>query len=403
MPQTTTQAPAPIVRRTPRQGTPQQIVANPDGSLPRSAHANEYRDSYPVAHPQASRPSTTRSIPTVNPLTSLNSQSTTAKPVSPKLPVLPKPIAPLQAPHPKLPATTNSPAASSLTSGAPKPAVSSTPKPASAPRPVSTPRTTAPAASAKAATAQPAALLPPGPFNRSVIVIDPSHGGTDVGSRVGDSVFEKDVDLQLAFKLRSLLQARGFTVVLTRESDTATLPDKPDSPLSLDVRAGLANRQQAVACLLLHATGTGDGAHLYTSELTPVPAEPYAAPWLTAQNGWVSQSLLLQKQIGKALTRASIPLVASRASVRPVDSLTCPALVIELAPENSNASSIQSDEYQQKVASAIATALIFWQNSAQPPARLAPPVYKAPPAAPKPETTPSVPAITSTPTPAVQP
>ncbi len=379
------------MRRTPQAASaPQEIVPNPDGSLTRSAHAKEYRDSYPVVHSPATKPAQTRPVPTVNPLTALSPQSTFS---TPKLPVLPKPVAPLQTPKPKLPSSSQAPMAA-------KPAVTRPPKltPAESTTKLLT------GSSGKANEAQPAAQLPPGPFNRNVIVIDPSHGGTDVGSRVGDSVLEKDVDLQFAFKLRSLLQARGFTVVLTRDVDTATLPDKPDSPLTLDTRAGLANRQQAVACLLLHATGSGHGAHLYTSELTSVPAEPYAAPWLTAQNGWVSQSLVLQQQIGKALTRASIPLVASRASVRPVDSLTCPALVIELAPETSNAASVNSDDYQQRVASAIATALIFWQNSAQPPPRLAPPVYKAPPAAPKPETTPS-PALTVTPAPtkAVQP
>lgn len=354
--------------------------------------ANQYRESYPVVHTPAPKPTANGSVPTVNPLTSLRSQST---PAAPKLPVLPKPIAPLQLSKPKPVSPTGTTAAASGTATA---ATKSSPKPVNA-----APKVAPAAAAVKSSVAEPTAQIAPGPFNRSVVVIDPSHGGTDAGSRVGDAVLEKDVDLQFAFKLRSLLQARGFTVVLTRESDTATLPDKPDSPLTLDVRAGIANRQQAVACLLLHATGTGHGAHLYTSELPSVPAEPYAAPWLTAQNGWVSQSLLLQKQIGKALTRASIPLVANRASVRPVDSLTCPALVVELAPENSNAASINNDDYQQRVAAAIATALLFWQNSAQPPARLAPPVYKAPPVTPKPESTPATTTTTPSPAPAVQP
>ena len=373
MPETTTQAPAPVVRHIPRTTTPQEIVPNPDGSLPHTVHENEYRDSYPASRPATPKSLPPRQIPTANPLTSLTSQGQTA-PV--KTPAAQKPVGPASPPKPK-------PVAA-----------------ASAAPPAAKPDA---AVSAKPGVAQPATQLPPGPFNRNVIVIDPSHGGTDAGSRITDSISEKDVDLQFAFKLRSLLTARGFTVVLTRDSDTATLPDKPDSPLTLDVRAGLANRQQPVACLLLHATGSGHGAHLYTSELNSVPAEAYAAPWLTAQNGWVAQSLLLQKQIGHALTRASVPLVLSRASVRPVDSLTCPALVIELAPESNSAASITGDSYQQRVASAISTALIFWQNSAQPPVRLAPPVYKAPAPVVKPETDSTPTTTPAPPTPAVQP
>ncbi len=104
-------------------------------------------------------------------------------------------------------------------------------------------------------------------------MLDPAHGGTDSGARIGDTTLEKNVTLALAFRLRSLLTARGFTVVLTRDSDTATEPNSPSNPLTLDDRAGIANHARGAACLLLHATGRGTGVHLYTSELEPIPSE----------------------------------------------------------------------------------------------------------------------------------
>jgi N-acetylmuramoyl-L-alanine amidase len=216
------------------------------------------------------------------------------------------------------------------------------------------------------------AQLSPGGFNRALIVLDPAHGGGDTGSRINDQIVEKDITLALAFRLRSLLSARGFTVVMTRDSDAAS-SDAPTPPLSLDDRAGIANHARPVACLLLHATASGAGVHLYTSELDPTAGESVPAPWLTSQAAWVAQSQKLASQMGSALGRARIPLVASRASVRPVDSLTCPALVVELAPDGSDAASLNDAGYQQRVAEALAAALVFWQNQAQPPARLAPP------------------------------
>ena len=216
-----------------------------------------------------------------------------------------------------------------------------------------------------------------------MILLDPAHGGVDSGSRITDSLSEKEVTLNLAFKLRSLLAARGFNVVTTRDSDSATEPNSPN-PLTLDDRAGIANHAHSVACLLLHATASGSGVHLYSSELDPTPGEPAANPWLTAQAPWVVQSQRLQKQLGTALTRANIPLVMSRASVRPVDSLTCPAVVVELAPNGSDASSLNDASYQQRVAEAVAAALVFWKNQAQPPDRLLdtptmPPMPPSPP------------------------
>jgi N-acetylmuramoyl-L-alanine amidase len=221
--------------------------------------------------------------------------------------------------------------------------------------------------------AQALASLSAGGFNRTLIVLDPAHGAGDAGSRINDQLVEveKDVTLALAFRLRSLLTARGFTVIMTRDSDAAA--STPGTPLSLDDRAGIANHARPVACLLLHATASGTGVHLYTSELDSTAGESLPAPWLTAQAAWVGQSQKLATQIATAVTRARLPLVASRASIRPVDSLTCPALVVELAPSGSDASSIDDAGYQQRVAEALAAALVFWQNQAQPPARLVPP------------------------------
>ena len=218
------------------------------------------------------------------------------------------------------------------------------------------------------------AALPALPFRNTTVVVDPAHGGSDNGSRIDDSIVEKDVTLALAFRLRSLLSARGFTVVLTRDSDASNNSAPPFAPLSLDDRAGIANHERAAACLLLHATSRGTGVHLYSSELGPAPQETTPQPWLTGQAPWVTQSQRLASQLSDALNRARLPLVSGSASVRPVDSLTCPALVLELAPSAGAPSTINDASYQQRVAEAVAGALVLWKDKVQPPshATLAP-------------------------------
>ncbi len=230
----------------------------------------------------------------------------------------------------------------------------------------------------------------PGIMNLKTIVLDASHGGADGGARLGDSLLEKSVTLALALKLQTLLAARGFNVVMTRTTDNAEkpIPDKPTSPatpLSLDDRAGIANRARASACLLLHAAASGRGVHLYSSELDGVPTEAAVLPWLTAQSAWVVESVHLQRQLAESLRRSGVPRISGRASARPVDSLTCPAVVVELAPETADIASISGDDYQQRVAQAIAAALELWPTQTHPPARSAP----APPK-PKPTSTPAL-------------
>lgn len=209
-----------------------------------------------------------------------------------------------------------------------------------------------------------------------MIVLDPGHGGADSGARIGEATLEKNVTLALAFRLRSLLLARGFTVVLTRDGDAATLQTSATAapvPLTLDDRAGIANHARAAACLLLHATGRGTGLHMYSSDLEPIPAEPAYAPWLTAQAAWVPASKALEGQLSAALGRSHVALLSSTASIRPVDSLTCPALVLELAPEDESPASINEAAYQEHVAAAVAGALVVWETAVQPPPHLAAP------------------------------
>jgi len=207
-------------------------------------------------------------------------------------------------------------------------------------------------------------------INRRVVVLDPAHGGSDSGAQISDTTVEKDVTLALAFRLRAMLTARGFTVVMTRDSDAMASPTPGAGELTLDDRAGVANHAHAAACLLLHASGSGVGVHLYRSELDAAPGESAVPPWLTAQAAWIPQSSLLEGELANALTRSGIPLVTGRASVRPMDSLTCPALVVELAPADEDVDSMNRTDYQQQVARAIAGALLVWADQVQAPLRL---------------------------------
>lgn len=51
------------------------------------------------------------------------------------------------------------------------------------------------------------------------IVLDPGHGGSDPGAVGVNGIYEKDVNLDVAVRLRDELARRGYDVVLTRTSD----------------------------------------------------------------------------------------------------------------------------------------------------------------------------------------
>src|SRR6185503_1171373 len=62
------------------------------------------------------------------------------------------------------------------------------------------------------------------------MVIDPGHGGDDAGVRGPKGALEKQVTLEVARRLKSLIETRlGVRVILTREEDRAVSPDGRDA------------------------------------------------------------------------------------------------------------------------------------------------------------------------------
>lgn len=212
-----------------------------------------------------------------------------------------------------------------------------------------------------AAQAPPA---PAAPQARYIVVLDAAHGGDDPGARLNGQG-EKTFTLALSVRLRSLLAARGIQVVTTRESDNA---------VDLDRRAEAANHADAQACLSLHASASGSGVHLFISNLTPAEPVRFAA-WKTAQAAWVARSLVLAGTLNAALLHAGMNVTLSRAALPAVDSMTCPAVAVEIAPESSPArapghpasAGLDDPGYQARVAEALAAALVEWRSEARQP------------------------------------
>lgn len=96
---------------------------------------------------------------------------------------------------------------------------------------------------------RPAALAVQAPAVR-VIAIDPGHGGSDPGMVCPPlKINEKTMALDVARRLRSLLETKGYKVVLTRNDDRQLAADKSDD---LVKRADIANRAGADLFVSIH-------------------------------------------------------------------------------------------------------------------------------------------------------
>jgi N-acetylmuramoyl-L-alanine amidase len=201
----------------------------------------------------------------------------------------------------------------------------------------------------------PAPQAPP-PAPRFVVLLDAAHGGDDTGAHLDSGQLEKSANLSLNVRLRSLLAARGIQVVTTRESDAS---------LDLDHRATLANHANAAVCLSLHASESGAGVHLFTSSLAPAQQTRFLA-WKTAQAPWITRSLALAGALNSALTHAGFNVTLGRIPLPGIESMTCSALAVEIAPERDADKNITTEpdnpDYQSRVAAALAAAILEWRS-----------------------------------------
>jgi N-acetylmuramoyl-L-alanine amidase len=92
--------------------------------------------------------------------------------------------------------------------------------------------------------AAPRAMSPAAfPLEVRKIVLDPGHGGTDPGAKTANGLWEKDITLDVAVRLKALLVETGFEVLMTRERDET---------ISLRERAQFANYQRSDVFVSIH-------------------------------------------------------------------------------------------------------------------------------------------------------
>ncbi len=191
---------------------------------------------------------------------------------------------------------------------------------------------------------QPAPQPPARP--RFLVLIDPAHGGADIGAAITPQLPEKDVVLALARRLQHELQAKGIAASLLRNGDYA---------ISLDQRAISINADRPALYIALHAANTGQGVHVFT-ELLPTEntAPGEFLPWSTAQAAYEDLSGVVAGSIAAELENRKLPNTTLPAPLRPMNNVAAPAVAIEIAPPDANVADIAAANYQMQVAQSIA-------------------------------------------------
>jgi N-acetylmuramoyl-L-alanine amidase len=215
------------------------------------------------------------------------------------------------------------------------------------------------------------------------VVIDPGHGGEELGTQGAKGTLEKEITLSVARRLRTLIETRlGLKVFLTRDDDRM---------LSLDERSAFANNHRADVFLSIHANSAVRpslrGAEVYylTVERADAEARKKAEEstatlpalgggtraidlilWETAQARYLEQSASLAGYIEQSLANRveMSPRAVQQAPFRVLVGANMPAALVEIG-YLSNADQetlLTTAAYQDQVAQALLEALIRFRE-----------------------------------------
>ncbi len=169
-----------------------------------------------------------------------------------------------------------------------------------------------------------------------LITIDAGHGGNQPGSLAGD-VVEKELNLQIALKLQVELQNRGYQVIMTRTGDET---------VDLLERTEIANNTGADLFISIHQNAFEDGS---VHGIETWYHDGKAATGSEKLATLIQSSLVRTLKAADRGIRSGDKLVVVRETIMPA----CLVEAGYITNENER-SLLKSDEYQNKIATAIA-------------------------------------------------
>jgi N-acetylmuramoyl-L-alanine amidase CwlD len=176
--------------------------------------------------------------------------------------------------------------------------------------------------------------------NPRLIVLDPGHGGSDDGA-MHNGLVEKELNLNVAERLKALLVSHGWLVKMTRETDVDVFAPNDSAHDELQARCDVSNQAGARLFISIHTNS------FTTSELSGTTTYYYKA-----------DSYGLADAVHARLA-ASLPTADDgirKENFYVIHHTTAPAILVEMAflSNPGDAQLLKTDAFLQKIAVGIA-------------------------------------------------
>lgn len=196
--------------------------------------------------------------------------------------------------------------------------------------------------------------------NSPIVIIDAGHGGKDPGKVGHNGALEKDINLQIAIRLKSLLEQNDVSVVLTREEDKDLASEQAVNRKNEDLRAraSLMEELRPVAMVSIHQNSFPetdvDGAQVF---------------YYAGSASGKTLGTMVQNRLKKEMDDGNHRVAKANKEYYLLKKATCPAIIVECGflsnPEEE--ALLVTAEYQEKLAFAIHLGVLEYITTATEP------------------------------------
>lgn len=191
---------------------------------------------------------------------------------------------------------------------------------------------------------------------KCTIVIDAGHGGFDPGKVGVNNALEKEINLAIAVKLKTLLEQNDVQVIMTRETDEGLYQESDSNKKNSDLkkRVEIINSSDAVIAVSIHQNSfpqeSSKGAQVFYHS--------------KSQEGKIL-SEIIQEQIKESIGDGNHRVAKSNESYYMLKKTEIPLVIVECGFLSNwkEAELLVDDTYQAKMAWAIHLGIMNYINT----------------------------------------
>lgn len=193
-----------------------------------------------------------------------------------------------------------------------------------------------------------------------VIVIDPGHGGIDGGASAADGTTEKDINLQIALKLRDIMLEYPVEVVMTRTGDSALISGDEGSIKSmkqqdLKNRKALIEDSEPVLAVSVHLNSFPEDASVYGAQVFYPKDEVKRTDGPADEHDSKTFAESVQRALESGISDGRERSAMKKDDILLFQNPTCPIILVECGflSNRDEAEKLKTSEYQEKLAVSI--------------------------------------------------